>query len=570
MSLGIDADIELSSQTNLLAVDKSDSEKPSSSDDSSDAEESVYGTLDVEESPLGRLYSEIAGGQGPASETNLTKLHELLLKHSSGVHTRYTNCETALHIAARYGFHDAAQNLIKDGANVSAKDKDKRQPLHRACLEGHTEVVETLIEHGADIEAKQQSKATPLDEACWQGHFNIVNILLSKSANPLVTDKDGWSPLYSASRYGHWEIVDRLLREDKSNVDEVVSILIKHGANLDIKDKNGRTPLHLASIDGFSEGAKRLIAGGADCNIQTDNSKSTALRAASNWGHQEIVQALLDPKNPNGQADVNIQDKDDSTPLHAAILGKHLNVVKLLLKANAKVYLEDSDKQTALHLASERGAESVVRLLLETKHNVDAKDDGRTALLLASEQGNESVDRLLLKTKAYVDLKDSNGRTALHLASEQGDKNIAELLLDKKASVDPEDEEKQTPLHLASGAPDPDRSEPSDATPNDDFGEESQSGQYCAVIEHLLSNGANPGARNKKGETAVHLAAAYGKPDRLESLLKGCKEGDLLVRNNEGQTALYSAFKGEQPETAMAILLKSAKLKTMKRSFGLL
>ncbi|KAF5491319.1 Ankyrin-3 [Colletotrichum fructicola] len=512
MASGDEASGEEIQQTTLSTVDKSDS---------SDSGESIDDTIDVEQSPLRSLLLEISRDEDPSSDANLVKLRDLL-GNSSEVNAHYANGETALHIAARYDLIEAAKKLIKAGANISAKDEDGRQPLHRACFEGHVELAEVLIREGATIEAKQHSDATPLDDACWQGHIDVVKLLLKEGADTQVIDKDGWSPLYSASRYGHSEIVKCLLGKDHSNINQperrggwtalraaiehrhadVVSVLIDLGAKLEIKDKKGRTPLLSASIDGFSEGATRLIAGGANCNARTGNSKSTPLIAASSWGYQEIVEALLDPNNPNGPADVDLQDTDGWTALHAAIIGEHSDIAELLLEREANVYLMDSDGQTALHLASERGNVSVVKLLLERE--------------------------------VLVDLKDNDGQTALHLASDATE----------------EDQSYQNP----------DRMEPSDPTFDEEHSEESQFGRYGAIIRHLLNGGASLGAQNKEGKTPLHLAAASGDIKRFKLFLRWIMEEDLLTLTAERRAALYFALRGDRRETTMETLLESKKL----------
>lgn len=68
-----------------------------------------------------------------------------------------------MHRAA--GNHDGSavvEELIKRGANISAKTSDGWQPLHCACHWFHTDVASMLIQAGADINAKTNSGQTSL------------------------------------------------------------------------------------------------------------------------------------------------------------------------------------------------------------------------------------------------------------------------------------------------------------------------------------------------------------------------------------------------------------------------
>ena len=111
-----------------------------------------------------------------------------------------------------------------------------------------------------------------------------------------------------------------------------------------------------------------------------------------------IEQLLQRPQDP----DLKLQA---GTPLHMASHKGHLEVVRLLLEANA-----DKDKatvigSTSLHGASYNGHLEVVRLLLEANADKDkaTNADGVTPLYLASKEGHFEVVRLLLEANADKD-----------------------------------------------------------------------------------------------------------------------------------------------------------------------
>lgn len=57
---------------------------------------------------------------------------------------------TILHYTAGRGFYEAAEALLKAGANVGAKNEEGNTPLHRACISSHPSTVQLLLRWGAD------------------------------------------------------------------------------------------------------------------------------------------------------------------------------------------------------------------------------------------------------------------------------------------------------------------------------------------------------------------------------------------------------------------------------------
>ena len=108
---------------------------------------------------------------------------------------------------------DTVRLLIKNGADVTARDGTHSTPLHLASSKGSAETVNTLIQHGADVNAQNESRSTPL-------HLAASSYLALEGT--------------------------------------IVRLLIRHGANIDAKDSEGRTPLEIALSEGNSWIAKLL------------------------------------------------------------------------------------------------------------------------------------------------------------------------------------------------------------------------------------------------------------------------------------------------------------------------
>jgi len=143
-------------------------------------------------------------------------------------------------------------------------------------------------------------------------------------------------------------------------------------------------------------------------------------------GNALIVEALIFVG-----ASVHEDFVDDWTPLHAAALLDHINIVNVLLKAGASVDTKDNGGVTPLHYATQFGHTDVAKVLLKAGASVDPKDiDGWTPLHLAAANGHTDVVKVILEAGANVDARTEDGRTPLGLASSRSRPVIVEIIED--------------------------------------------------------------------------------------------------------------------------------------------
>ena len=72
---------------------------------------------------------------------------------------------------------------------------------------GHVEIVNILLRERADVNAKNWLGETALSWAAVKGHVEIVKTLLAHGANPNIIDKHGWTALMYAAREGHLSVL---------------------------------------------------------------------------------------------------------------------------------------------------------------------------------------------------------------------------------------------------------------------------------------------------------------------------------------------------------------------------
>ncbi|KAF4983537.1 hypothetical protein FZEAL_1072 [Fusarium zealandicum] len=302
----------------------------------------------------------------------------------------------------------------------------------------------------------------------------------------------------------------------------------------------GFTWFHLAAYSNAPAVVRELIA--IKPIDQKDNNCRTPLSYAAEFGHDAIVQLLLEHRIDDGTYVVNPNSRDEyaRTPLSFAAKNGHEKVVELLVKTdNVDLNARGDYGCTPLGLAVERGHEKVAELLLRID-NVDPNardDDGCTPLWLAVERGHEKVAELLLRIdNVDPNARDDDGCTPLLLAVERGHEKVVELLL-KMDNVDlnARDDDGLTPLSYAA-----------------------QHG-HATIVEMLLRTGkVDIDSRDNHLRTPLSYAAEYGHATIFEMLLRTGKV-DIDSRDNHLRTPLsYAARRGSI--TVVEILLNTGKV----------
>ena len=82
---------------------------------------------------------------------------------------------TALHIAARYGFHECINDLKVNGADIEAKDKDGKTPLELAAWKKHSHTIQELVRLG-DKQYSMDYKLLKNIHICLKGMYYFTFI----------------------------------------------------------------------------------------------------------------------------------------------------------------------------------------------------------------------------------------------------------------------------------------------------------------------------------------------------------------------------------------------------------
>jgi ankyrin repeat protein len=140
---------------------------------------------------------------------------------------------TAIHLAAYRGNIEIIKLLIKNGANIQAKNEKGLNVLHMAAQGDQPSALLFFTEkYDLHLEELDYLGNTPLHWACYTGSQSFVNILLSyRNLNVNLQEKQGLTPLHLA------------VMSEKT---KIIKKLIYYGALLSIVDNKNRKPIDLA------------------------------------------------------------------------------------------------------------------------------------------------------------------------------------------------------------------------------------------------------------------------------------------------------------------------------------
>ncbi|KAH8293637.1 hypothetical protein KR054_002329 [Drosophila jambulina] len=285
-----------------------------------------------------------------------------------------------------------------------------------------------------------------------------------------------------------------------------------------------------AAANGFAARCEEYLAGagqpstssaspnsGPDVNVNGVFAGHTALQAASQNGHIEVIQVLL-----RHAVDVEIEDKDGDRAVHHAAFGDEAAVIEILAKAGADLNARNKRRQTSLHIAVNKGHLNVVKTLLTLGCHPSLQDsEGDTPLHDAISKEHDEMLSLLLDFGADITLNNNNGFNALHHAALKGNPSAMKILLTKTNRpwiVEEKKDDGYTALHLAA------------------------LNNHVEIAELLVHMGkANMDRQNVNLQTALHLAVERQHVQIVKLLVQD--GADLNIPDKDGDTPLHEALR---------------------------
>ncbi|ROP76173.1 hypothetical protein EDF74_1823 [Stenotrophomonas rhizophila] len=523
---------------------------------------------------------------------------QLLLKHKARADARDRQRRSALHEAALAGHVDIIDVLLAAGANLEARDALARTPWLEAARGGRAGVVEHLLPHHPDLNAVDgegrnavllacmAENVSPLlirrlrdlgiavdvadpqgrravDIAAGAGRWAIVSLLDpayplpsavsdglvmsgdSDAASPSLPDRPPLELLREALSFGNVEgmaalarlcapeELGALLHEAELALDpQALDWLLAHGAAPEVLDACGDTPMFALLARGIDAVPALQILLRRGLSPAGRGGLARLLSACAQHDHAsrgleqfalELLERGADPFAPSPAGD---------PPLSLAVRLGWLRLQQALLTQGVDREARDSHGMTALHLATALAREGSIKLLVQQGASPEARAaDGQTPLGVALSIGRRDLADWLdwrvwpLPRRA---LRDGD----LPAAAMAGDADAVRRLIDLGFGVDVVDAQGCTALLRAAG------------------------GGHLAVVDLLLTRGANPQHAAASGATPLSAAVSMRQIDIVSALLDAGAE--LEYRLPGGVTVLMLASALGLPDIVSRLLTAGA------------
>ena len=178
----------------------------------------------------------------------------------------------------------------------------------------------------------------------------------------------------------------------------MLSIYMKQPAIAEmLLGKGAAMDAYAAAAFGKTDALKAMLAENEALLREHSSDGWTILHLACFFGHPDTAQMLI-------EKGASVHDQSANTlankPLHAAVAGRNVEIIALLLASGADVNARQHAGYSALHAAAVNGDEEIVRMLLA--HQADplaGTEKGETPISMARDKGHSHVVQLLESAK---------------------------------------------------------------------------------------------------------------------------------------------------------------------------
>lgn len=335
--------------------------------------------------------------------------------------------------AAQRALAEARQQQAAGGGRQAAQDEDDQQggnepeplgysdlvgkegglsALHYAARDGYHDAAQLLLDRGADLNVRSGDGTTPLLMATINGNYDLAMRFLEDGADPTLESEDGATPLFATlnNRWAPKALFPQptAFKQQQTDYLEMMQSLIDHGADVNHRTKRhiwytsfnfdllgvdfmGATPFWRAAYALDVAAMRLLVENGADPDIPTQKPASRRFRGQGGGADED--ESGLPPIPAGGPA---------VYPIHAASgVGYGEGFA-----ANAHRHVPDAWLSAVRYLVEELGAD------------VNARDhNGFSPVHHAAARGDNELIEYLVSQGADVTLVSRRGQTTVDMAN---------------------------------------------------------------------------------------------------------------------------------------------------------
>ncbi len=486
---------------------------------------------------------------------------------------RDINGETIVHYFVRTKDELAVSSCIRQQIPLSVKNNAGKTPLalafENASDFSSVRIAASLILAGSELCRGEYAYfedavrthnmiirfadgQTPLHIATINGHTGVVNYILSEKTSVRLTDIlqsqdiSGATPLHEAVRYGRADIA---------------RLLLAKGAQVDALDSIGKSPFLLIIPPEAQNSIYSTLFQYNASATQKDMYGDTVLHVATMGNAPVDVLNLL----VSHGAGVNERNKQGVTPLSLAIEKNNTAHVVFYANHGADINAEDQNGKSPLVYALDSPTIDMLKTLV-TKENILTKDSqGNTPLHIALMKDSPfEYIQYLIETGADVNARNKSGDSVLFLTVQKNNRQVGDILLERGADIFATNTQNNSPLRIAltSGGDIQDWLITSQ-TMNTTDGSGNTPLHYAAEwkldssILRLVEKGAKINAVNSNGESALFSAVKGNSPSTINTLVRAGIETDVrsnLARDHLGNTPLHYAVRWNSLDAAQTLL----------------
>ena len=415
-------------------------------------------------------------------------------------------------------------------------------PLHRSSQQGLQKTMSKEEQHADSTLSEKAKRRQPsadevLVEAARNGDTAAVRAGLEKLSPDADSKTVTFDAVHEACRGNHDECLTLLLPYVETT-QMGFGILLSECIHAD----------HTACTEVLLQHWKSVCSNVAFVPLRSKGQKGDW---PAMWSDPAVCEVLI-----GAGADIETKGDMGRTPLHYACESGELAVVKMLVKAGARVratdhgwltclmlassgsgntetvrylvglpqvdvrYRHSLDRCSALHIAVRKDA-AIVQVLIDAGADIEAKTAlEKSPLYWACFSGELGVVETLLRAGAGVQSTDTKGNTCLMLASICGHTEIVRTLLCMpEVQLDQPDYNGRTALHHAATK------------------------KHADVVQVLIDAGADIEAKTRLDRSSLHKASGSGGLDIVKMLVSA--GADVRAINSDGHTCLFTAsFQG--------------------------